>query len=185
MTQTEQQQTEQQQGEQHHQQGRQTTGRRPDTGDGSVSRRVVLRSATVGGLALPLLAACGSGDDDSGASADPATSSADASSSSAPSSSAAAGGASIAVSEVPVGGGAILAAEKLVVTQPTKGQFKAFSAICTHKACPVKSVEDGQIVCPCHGSHYSIEDGAPTSGPAQKPLAPKKVALAGTQLTIT
>src|SRR6478672_4056819 len=36
-------------------------------------------------------------------------------------------------SEVPVGGGVILAEQKIVITQPTAGQFDAFSAVCTHQ----------------------------------------------------
>src|SRR5690348_1123610 len=37
-----------------------------------------------------------------------------------------------AASEIPVGGGAIYKAAKVVVTQPASGQYKAFSAVCTH-----------------------------------------------------
>src|SRR5450756_488972 len=32
---------------------------------------------------------------------------------------------------IPVGGGMVFTASKVVVTQPTKGVFKAFSAVCT------------------------------------------------------
>ena len=79
------------------------------------------------------------------------------------------------LAELPVDGGAVFRDEKLVVTQPSKGEFKAFSAVCTHQGCVVAEVTAGQIVCPCHGSHFSIEDGAPVSGPAKAPLAAKKV----------
>ena len=34
--------------------------------------------------------------------------------------------------DIPVGGGMVFTAAKVVVTQPTKGDFKAFSAVCTH-----------------------------------------------------
>jgi Rieske Fe-S protein len=71
------------------------------------------------------------------------------------------------------------------VTQPTKGEFKAFSAICTHQGCPVNAVTGGEIVCPCHGSHFSITDGSPTSGPAAKPLAARKVTVDGAQLSVS
>jgi Rieske Fe-S protein len=86
---------------------------------------------------------------------------------------------------VPVGGGAIFPDDELVVTQPTKGEFKAFTAICTHQGCLVNKVEDEQIVCPCHGSHFSITDGAPVAGPASAPLAARKVAVKGTRITVT
>ncbi|MPZ25435.1 MAG: Rieske 2Fe-2S domain-containing protein [Micromonosporaceae bacterium] len=62
--------------------------------------------------------------------------------------------------EVEVGGGVILASESVVVTQPTAGTFKGFSAACTHEGCTVSSIRDGIIHCACHGSQYSIEDGS-------------------------
>jgi Rieske Fe-S protein len=157
-----------------------------DTATGStadVTRRVVLRGATVSGLALPFLAACG-GDETTGAtSASPSesASSADAPSSDAPSGS----GPGIPTSDVPVGGGTILKDEKVVLTQPTAGDFKAFTAVCTHQGCTVTKVEDGQIICPCHGSHFSIKDGAPVSGPAGSPLAARKVSVEGDHISLS
>ena len=80
-------------------------------------------------------------------------------------------GPSVATSKVPVGGGVILENADYVVTQPSKGEYKAFSKICTHQGCPVASVSSGVIHCDCHGSEYSIEDGSVTNPPAPKPLA--------------
>ena len=65
-----------------------------------------------------------------------------------------------ATNEVEVGGGVILADRGVVVTQPTGGDFKGFSATCTHQGCTVSSVSDGTINCACHGSKFSIEDGS-------------------------
>lgn len=146
-----------------------------------VTRRSVLRTAAVGGIALPLLAACGGGSAASPGSApsDPA------SSSSGGASGGSGGGTTVAASDVPVGGGTILADQQLVVTQPTKGDFKAFSAICTHQGCPVNQVAGGQIICPCHGSQFSITDGSPVAGPAQSPLASKKVTVKGDQISVS
>jgi hypothetical protein len=42
-------------------------------------------------------------------------------------------------SEVPVGGAAIVG--DVVVSQPTAGSYKAFSAVCTHQNCLVSRVE--------------------------------------------
>ena len=39
-----------------------------------------------------------------------------------------------------------------MITQPKEGEFKAFSSICTHQACPVATVTD-TINCDCHGSN--------------------------------
>ena len=152
---------------------------------GGVHRRSVLLGATLGGLSLPLLAACGSGDDAASADGSADGSAGGSSSSDASSGAAGSGGASIAASEVPVGGGAVLAAAKVVVTQPTKGTYHAFSAICTHQGCPVNAVQGGEIVCPCHASHFSITDGSPTSGPAPSALAPREVTREGGNLIVT
>lgn len=89
------------------------------------------------------------------------------------------------VSEVPVGGGTILEDQNTVITQPQPGQFKAFSATCTHLGCQVDTVEDGTIQCPCHGSKYHIADGSVAHGPTTKPLPAKTVTLHGDILTIS
>lgn len=88
-------------------------------------------------------------------------------------------------SDVPVGGGVILADQDTVVTQPQPGQFKAFSATCTHLGCQVERVSDGTIKCPCHGSQYSVADGSVVRGPAPKPLPAKTVAVNNGTLTIS
>ena len=62
----------------------------------------------------------------------------------------------------------MFADKDVVVTQPTAGEFKAFSATCTHQGCKVKSVADGVIVCPCHGSKFAIADGSVAAGPAKR-----------------
>ncbi len=88
-------------------------------------------------------------------------------------------GALTSTSDVPSGGGTVLKDQKVVVTQPKSGEFKAFSAVCTHQGCLVGSVTGGEIVCPCHGSHYSITDGSVLSGPAPSPLPAVEVAVKG------
>lgn len=82
-------------------------------------------------------------------------------------------------SDIPVGGGAVFASKKVVVTQPAAGTFKAFSAICTHQGCTVNKVASGTIDCPCHGSKYAIADGSVVDGPAKRPLPPRQIAVSG------
>ncbi|MGH3760217.1 Rieske (2Fe-2S) protein [Actinophytocola sp.] len=82
-----------------------------------------------------------------------------------------------AASEVPVGGGKIFADQKIVVTQPAKGEFKGFSSICTHQGCAVTAIKDGTIDCECHGSKFAIADGKPAAGPANKPLPAQQVTV--------
>jgi Rieske Fe-S protein len=86
--------------------------------------------------------------------------------------------------DIPVGGGKIIDAEKVVVTQPTKGTFKCFSAVCTHAGCTVSGVSNGVISCPCHGSRFSATDGSVKGGPAPSPLAAKKVTVQGDSVVL-
>jgi nitrite reductase/ring-hydroxylating ferredoxin subunit len=88
------------------------------------------------------------------------------------------------VADVPVGGGVVLAAQSLVVTQPTAGRFKAFSAVCTHQGCTVNEVAGGTINCPCHGSKFAVADGSPQAGPAKKRLPETAVAVQGDSVVL-
>jgi Rieske Fe-S protein len=86
--------------------------------------------------------------------------------------------------DIPVGGGTILTAQKLVVTQPEKGTYKAFSAVCTHQGCAVTTVKNGVINCACHDSNFDIADGSVVSGPARKALPAKKIKVSGSSITL-
>lgn len=87
-------------------------------------------------------------------------------------------------SAVPVGGGKVFPDDKVVVTQPAKGDFKAFSAICTHQGCTVKDVSGGTINCPCHGSKFKIADASVAGGPAPRPLDPRQIKVTGNSITL-
>ncbi|HEY8472322.1 MAG TPA: Rieske (2Fe-2S) protein [Natronosporangium sp.] len=82
-------------------------------------------------------------------------------------------------SDVEVGGGVVLSDQDVVITQPVAGEWKGFSATCTHQGCPVAEVSDGTINCNCHGSKFSIADGSVVDGPAPRPLPEKPVAVDG------
>ncbi|MDQ0797183.1 Rieske (2Fe-2S) protein [Streptomyces sp. B1I3] len=125
-------------------------------------RRTVLTAGAAGAAALTT--GCGSPDGGGG------------DESSAPDSA----GAELArTSDVPVGGGTIFKDRRIVVTQPADGRFKAFSAVCTHAGCIVSSVGDGTIDCACHGSRFSITDGAVEAGPASRPLPAERITVEG------
>src|SRR6185437_3593096 len=85
-------------------------------------------------------------------------------------------------SDVPVGGGKILADKKIVITQPRAGSFEAFTAVCTHQGCTVSSVSGGTVNCPCHGSKFSIANGSVVTGPAPSALAPVSIKVQGTSI---
>lgn len=157
--------------------------------------RRTLGGIAAAGIGAPLLAACSSDDSgsatDSGASPSPSDSSPSAASSSAaPSETAAATSEAPAAegfattADIEVGGGSIFADEEVVVTQPTEGEFKGFTSICSHQGCPVTDVSDGTINCDCHGSKYDIATGEVVEGPATFGLAEEAITVTGDQITL-
>ena len=81
------------------------------------------------------------------------------------------------VKDIPVGGGRVFIAQKVIVTQPASGVLRAFSAVCTHVGCICNKVANGTISCPCHGSEFKITDGTVVTGPAPAPLAARTIAI--------
>ena len=86
--------------------------------------------------------------------------------------------------DVPVGGGVIFPDKQVVVTQPVEGEFKCFTAVCTHQGCIVSSVQAGGIRCECHGSAFSIEDGTAVNPPATNPLTEVPITVDGDEISI-
>ncbi|WP_041820213.1 Rieske (2Fe-2S) protein [Streptomyces davaonensis] len=142
----------------------------------SPKRRTILLATG----AAALVAGCGDSGDDSGSDSTEQT----AETTESPESPEAGGQELTTTDEIPVGGGKIFKGEEVVVTQPEDGEFKAFSAICTHQQCTVSTVSDGTINCPCHGSKYSITDGAVVSPPAPRPLPEKKITVDGNSIRL-
>lgn len=143
----------------------------------SLDRRTVLRGSAVaaaGAAAAATLAACGG--EDSASVAETSTTAAgiggavpiEAADGPVPLGSAA---------DVVVGGGVIFKDQEVVVTQPTSGNFKAFSSVCTHQGCAISSIVDGAMICPCHNSRFSLADGSVLQGPATEPLPEKAVSV--------
>ena len=138
--------------------------------DRALTRRHALAGAAGVGLGVPLLAACGGGDagstQDLGA-GDGAKAGTDLG----------------PASDVAVGSGTIYQDANVVVTQPAKGDFRCFSATCTHQGCQVSQVSN-TINCGCHGSQFSIEDGSVVQGPATAPLPEKRIDVKGGEITL-
>ena len=143
-----------------------------------LDRRRALGAAAAIGVA-PALAACGADEPDNGddtgddglptGNADPTL---------------ATGTEITSTKEIPVEGGTIFPDLEVVITQPTKGEFHCFTAVCTHMGCIVSSVQLGGIRCECHGSAYSIEDGTPVNPPATEALEEFPITVKGGQITI-
>lgn len=128
--------------------------------DENTTRRTVLLTAGAAALA----AGCGDGGD------------------AGPSPEKSGGGELGATDDVPVGGGTVFKDEKVVVTQPVKGTFRAFSAVCTHRGCVVSGVADGTIDCACHGSRFRITDGSVARGPATRALPAERITVEGNSI---
>jgi Rieske Fe-S protein len=142
-----------------------------------ISRQKVLLGAGLG-LVTAVVAACSTyGKKDDAASESSATSAAPTS----PGGTEPAAKALAKTADVPVGSGVIVG--EVVVTQPTAGVFKGFSAKCTHKGCLVDKVADGTIDCPCHGSKFNL-DGTVAHGPADKPLQAENVTVQGDSIVL-
>ncbi|WP_369388366.1 Rieske (2Fe-2S) protein [Streptomyces sp. CG1] len=144
-----------------------------------VKRRTVLATGAAAAIVAPV-AACGGGTRSSG--------SASASSSTESGSgikAASTGGDLGKTGDIPVGGGTIFKEQKVVVTQPKQGEFKAFSAICTHLGCTVNTIANGTIDCPCHGSKFHIADGSVAHGPATRPLPEKSIKVEKNSIRLT
>ncbi|MFF6812835.1 Rieske (2Fe-2S) protein [Streptomyces sp. NPDC012403] len=155
------------------------------------ARRTVVAAAGAAGLAVALTACGGSDDDASSSSVDSGSAGGspdDGGTNSGGSNGGGDAGAGTdplaSTADIPEGGGKVFADRKVVVTQPTAGEFKAFSATCTHQGCAVKSVADGVINCPCHNSNFSISDGSVRSGPATKPLPAVEITVSGDSITL-
>ena len=156
----------------------------PASGVSASRRRTVL--ACAGAACAAVLAGCSKYSSNNGGiagsqPAQPASSSAAAPAGSG-SGAAAAPAALASTSDVPVGGGKILADKKIVLTQPKSGEFHGFSAVCTHAGCTVGSVSGGTINCPCHGSKFNITTGAVVNGPAASPLPAVSIKVQGASI---
>lgn len=145
----------------------------------ALTRRQVLTTGALG-VAGVAVAGCSSGD------SAPQTTPATQPGSPTAASPAAAGEALVAAADVPLEGGVIVDAgqTKVVVTQPQADQYVGLSAVCPHQGCLVSQVTNQKIICPCHGSQFSITDGAVIQGPAQTGLPSVPVEHTGDQIVL-
>lgn len=66
-----------------------------------------------------------------------------------------------------------------ILVRTAEGEFKAFSAVCTHLECTVQYKADvSQIWCACHNGFYDLS-GNVASGPPPRPLESYAVAVRG------
>ena len=124
-----------------------------------ISRRGVIASA-VGVSAVAALSAC-------------STEVTDLTSTPAPEAPATTGPVAVAkTTDIPIGSGKKFDVEgvPILVTQPRAGEFRGFSAVCTHAGFVMTNMANSEIKCDNHGAVYSADDGSVLSGPAPRAL---------------
>ena len=131
-----------------------------------ISRRGVIASA-VGVSAVAALAACTPEVTNLGTTPEP----------SAPTTS---GPVAVAkITDIPIGSGKKYDVEgtPILITQPRVGEFRGFSAICTHAGFVMNNMANSEIKCDNHGAVYSADDGSVLSGPAPRALGKVEVTV--------
>jgi len=146
------------------------------------SRRIVFQGLGALGVAVAL-AGCGGGDDTTGSGSPTAGGSQTGTGGGTDDGSTGSKARPLArTSQVPVGGGIILTDQKIVITQPTQGEFTAYSAICKHQGLTVTRVEGGEVICDHHGSRYDAASGEVTNPPAPAPLDEVPIKVEGNRI---
>ena len=65
--------------------------------------------------------------------------------------------------------------QRVVVTQPSAGVYKAFSGYCTHQAGKVNQFPGRRMQCSSHGSQFKLNNGTVLRGPASRRLEQRQV----------
>ena len=72
-----------------------------------------------------------------------------------------------------------------ILIRTTAGEFRAFSATCTHLGCIVQYRSDiGHIWCACHNGHFDL-NGRNIAGPPPEPLEAFTVNVRGDQIVVS
>ena len=73
----------------------------------------------------------------------------------------------------------------VILVRNAAGEFRAFSATCTHLDCTVQYRKDmGLIWCACHNGRYDL-NGRNVAGPPPRPLDEYRVVLQGDEILIS
>ena len=66
------------------------------------------------------------------------------------------------------------------------GEYRAIGDVCTHAECSLADgwVEDGTVVCLCHGSAFDLESGEVVQGPATEAEPVFEVQIEGDEVQV-
>ena len=90
--------------------------------------------------------------------------------------------------DIKVGSGKIVSAkgQQILITQPKKGVFKAFSPYCTHQKVMLAGINGTNLVCNQHGAMFDTTTGIRTNrSPARSDLKKYVVTVSGTSVKVT
>jgi len=90
-------------------------------------------------------------------------------------------------SDIPIGSGKKFDVEgvPILITQPRAGEFRGFSAVCTHAGFVMSNMANSEIKCDNHGAVYSADDGSVLSGPAPRALGKVTVTVEGDDVLVS
>lgn len=91
------------------------------------------------------------------------------------------------IQDFPIGTSKIIrfGRKPILVIRKQNGDFRAFSATCTHLDCNVQFKSDTeQIWCACHNGFYNLE-GKNIAGPPPKPLAQYRVTISEDKVIVS
>jgi len=72
-----------------------------------------------------------------------------------------------------------------ILVHTAEGEFRAFSALCTHLSCIVQHREDlGHLWCACHNGHFDL-NGVNIGGPPPRPLDAYEVNVRGDEIIVS
>ena len=72
-----------------------------------------------------------------------------------------------------------------ILVRTTTGEWRAFSAVCTHLQCTVQYRADTEnIWCACHNGHFDLS-GKNVSGPPPRPLEQYEVTVNGEDVVVS
>jgi nitrite reductase/ring-hydroxylating ferredoxin subunit len=89
--------------------------------------------------------------------------------------------------DIPIGSGKKFDVDgvQILITQPRAGEFRGFSAVCTHAGFVMSNMANSEIKCDNHGAVYSADDGSVLSGPAPRALGKVTVTIEGDEVLVS